>query len=117
MKTTKKTTRRTFVKTTDGEKLELTKTRLSQLPEDFREDFHEDFREAFYDRCYLTFVNLRNAKINNRGLTVTYIDSRLSCYVSFCPQIGQLGCCVFDEKTFNKIMKAAGSKVRFGNIE
>lgn len=111
MKTTKKTaSRRVYVKTIAGEKLELKKDRLTQLATEDR------FNSRL--NCYVTFAAIRKAVVGTFGLRVSFTTHRLPEYqyvdVRFNPALGELGCCTFDEKTFNKIMKAAKSYIRFG---
>lgn len=112
-KSSKKTTsRRSFVTTVEGEKLELTKSRLSQIvPED---------KDLSYDiECFAKFSDIRKATVGCKGVEgvlVHWLDApkTVGFKVEFVPERGIMGCCEFDEKNFNKIMKAAGSYIRFG---
>lgn len=113
MTTTKKTRYRTVaVVTIDGEKLQLKRDRLTQVAEPgvLTRDM----------ACYVTFANIRKAVPGGAGLRVSFVEKRTfeDCQyvdVTFSPNRGQLGCCVFDEKTFNKIMRAARCKARYGD--
>jgi hypothetical protein len=92
----------TIIRTTDGQKLRLSKTRLTQVQ-----------RDDYGIKCFLPLENLHRAT-EEAGVFVFFVNGRPSkpIGITYAPERYTIGCCTFTPSTFRQILRAAGVKTQ-----